>query len=138
MGISSDAMLFYGFSAEDEGVWDDLEDMEWEELYAEKKGIKPPEVAYSDATRAEWSAYWDKTREARAAEPCEMACHCSDGCAIPYVYIKSTHVTASRGYPQEVKTLEINPAWRGQLKAFCDLMGIPWQEPKWYIASWMG
>ena len=35
MGISSDAMLFYGFSAEDEGVWEDLEDMEWEELYAE-------------------------------------------------------------------------------------------------------
>lgn len=138
MGISSDAMLFYGFSADDEGDWDSLADKDWEELYAEKKGITPPTVEYSEATRVEWRAYQAKVREARANEPCEIACHCSDGCSIPYVYIKDTHVTASRGDPQEVKTLETDPAWRDQLKAFCDLMGIPWQEPKWYIASWMG
>jgi hypothetical protein len=140
MGVSSDAILFYGFSAEDEGTWEELEDTDWEEEFARRKGINPPAVAYSDATQAEWREYWDKSRKARADEPCEIDRHCSDGHPIPYVCIRGTHVTANRGSPQAVtpEFLTVDPRWNDQLKSFCDLMGIPWEEPKWYIASWMG
>lgn len=139
MSVSSDALLFYGFSAEDVGDWGEIDNDDWEALYAEKKGVSPQ--VYDGKNQISEEAlreYWRKTRKLLLDEPCEIGYHCMDGSAISYVCIKSTLTTASRGTPREVKTLEIDPAWRDQLKKFCDLMEIPWQESKWYLASWMG
>ena len=141
MGVSSDAMLFYGFSAEDEDSWEEIFDgKDWDEAIAEKKGLRAPEVDYSasEENKEIHRAYWAKKVALLADEPCVFNMHCSDSCSILYVCIRESEVVASRGEAVEVKTLTVNLAWDGQLKAFCDLMGIPWQQPRWYLVSYMG
>jgi hypothetical protein len=57
-----------------------------------------------------------------------------------YVALKSSILTAHRGYPEEVKSnlWEPSPEAKEKLKKFCEEMKIPWQDPKWYLASYWG
>lgn len=133
MGTSTDAILFYGFSAEDEGDWDKRLEDDWTDTFAAHKGVLSP-----DSGNDAFNAYWSKKSQLLAAEPCEIDQHCSGAHPISFVYIAESKITASRGDAKEVGTIWIGERWRDQLKEFCNLMGIPWQEPKWYLVSYWG
>ena len=139
MGVSTDAILFFGFSAEDEEAWSEVfGEKEWEDKLAEKKGLLPPAEAFSEKTRDAHREYWTKKEELVRAQGCDVGYHCSGDYPIPYVAIQESVVTAYRGSVKEVMTLEVKPGWRDQLKEFCTLLDIPWQEPKWYLVSYWG
>lgn len=126
MGISSDGIFFYGLLWKDEDVepWksptpDELEKSKYgepdgEELYEVRSGNNPEN------------------------SPVEMGIHCSFNCSMHYLAVKESHVTAWRGYPKQAKVLEVDPKWERQLKEFCEIMGIKWKEPAWWVTSLYG
>lgn len=135
MGQSTDGILFYGIHA-DEGEWDEQLGDEWEEEYASKKGVPAPTVEYDTAAhKALHQAFWDKKHDLTKAEPCAVDTHCSGECPMPYAFVKASKTRASRGYPQQITSLAVQPEWDAQLRAFCETMGIPWQQPKWWLVS---
>lgn len=138
MSTSTDAILFYGIHA-DEGEWDGFESARWEDALASKRGVPDPCTSYeTEEEQRIQSEYWEKRRAICKAEPCALDIHCSYECQMPFAYIKASRITASRGYPEQVASLEVNPEWDANLKVFCDLMGIPWQQPKWWLVSFWG
>jgi hypothetical protein len=132
MGVSTDAILFYGYCWDDESSspWasdddDDIDDEErwelWEERYARLKGCDPSTDPY-DFSRV---------------SPCETGSHCSDTCSMPYVAVRASVTIANRGYKQQVSSLKVGRSWNKELVAFCKLMGIKRGRRKaaWWLVS---
>ena len=135
MGQSTDAILFYGFHAE-EGDWDEIIGDDWEDAYAAKKGDPEPGVPYDTAENKKLhSDFWNRKSKLVDAEPCEVGTHCSGDFPMPFVCVKASKTRACRGYPEEIKSLDVGEDWKAILMAFCELLGIPWQEPKWWLVS---
>jgi hypothetical protein len=111
MGMSTDAILFYGY------VWE-------EEQYDEEPII--PEEALD--------LYGSD-------EPVLAGFHCSSDYGMPYVYVQASHTRASRGYPKTVKSLREREDWDAQLTAFVERFDISLTEaqgPDWYLVSYLG
>lgn len=159
MGVSTDAILFYGhcWGEERSLPWDehepDDEDDGWEERYARLKGLAKPTAEYPSrrvrneseytpeerAVIAEWSAWFSAKNKVAKESTCVVDEHCSDSCPMPFVAITASVIRANRGYPREVESLSEEPEWDAQLKEFCALMGIePPGEPKWWLVSYWG
>jgi len=164
MGVSTDAILFYGHAFDTEGTkpWlfdqdeqvDEDDDADWEDRYAFLKGLIAPRELYPErwltkATPytaeeqriiADWGDYWTAKRKLLAECPVEIGGHCSDECVMPYVAIKQSVQRASRGYPQKAVTDHPESIdWDRQIKDFCDLMGIGTDTPpQWWLVSWWG
>lgn len=136
MGTNTDAILFYGFHHPDGEGWEEILGDDWEDKLAEASGVVEPTSEFTDVTRQEHMAYWTKKQEICTAEPCEVDDHCSGDYPMQFVCVKESKTKASRGYPEEIKALVESPRWYGELRAFAEKMGIPWQEPKWWLVSW--
>lgn len=130
MGISSDGIFFYGICFKDEDhPWRLASDEELKEM-KEKK-------SYSDET--DWEATYEvRTGKKASDSPVEIDIHCSFECSMYLVAIRETFVKAYRGDPQKAKTVLVKPEWGVQLRRFCETMGIPWQEPGWWVTSLYG
>lgn len=79
MGTSTDAILFYGFHA-DEGAWIDFvgSGLGWQEKLAVLAGAtRPPSAEYDDSTKDAYKAFWDAQSKAVEEERCEIGSHCS-------------------------------------------------------------
>lgn len=143
MGTSTDAYLFFGFSFSDQEVGQDTpdwldEDMEWEAIYAERHdGINKPDVVYIGHEHV-YSTYWQAKREAAERASCEIAFHCSGDYPIWFVALQGTRFVASRGDEVEVKLPNIHEEQITEMRAFCELLGIKWKEPKWLLVSYWG
>ena len=144
MGVSTDAILFWGFflTEDEEGEDDEMpwldEEYEWDTFYAKQLGIEEPTVPYNrdDEEVVEiYHAYWRSNREAAKASGCDIAYHCSGDYPLYYVTVEESRIRASRGYPEEITDLCAAPEWHDRLQRFCKVMDIPWQEPKWWLVS---
>jgi hypothetical protein len=158
MGVSTDAILFWGIVSDEEGhPWlkhqpeddeddddddsdDDSDDDEfdWEEVYAEAMGVPCPDAEYGDDTKPIYQAYWKRKREIIEASGCTFGSHCSGDCPMDYVAVVESETTARRGYPEEITSLEVKPDWEPKLREFCEKLNIPWGEPKWWLVSYWG
>lgn len=163
MGVSTDAMLFYGYVWEDEAeLFDGDDETEWEEIIAVRRGTANPWDAYPQEIerlpydekrregdrwttehRAELDA-WYAARKAISAEyGVEIDRHGSGEWSVPVVKIAGAGHTASRGSPHQLTTadLAVDPEWDGKLHRFITDLGIDTSEakgPGWFIASWWG
>lgn len=159
MGVSTDAILIWGLCDNDENRWvnlgreyddpdyveatddDDDEDTDdeedWEEVYAVRMGLERPPKPYGEH-KDKYPPFWDARNKLVKDSGCQIDNHCSDGCLMPFVAVSDSVVSASRGYPVEVKSLEVKPEWEAKLRRFCEVMGIKWAEPKWWLVSWWG
>src|SRR5258706_1739539 len=156
MGVSTDALLVYGY------VWEDEHDLfgesdadGWEEIAARNRGIPnpwdqfPPEDrslpyeerrrqgdAWTAAHRAEIDA-WHAAQKAISSEyGVETDHHGSDQWRVPIVKIRGAGKRAGRGYPQPLTDgdLAVDPAWDGKLQRFISDLGIDTAEaqgPGW-------
>ena len=161
MGVSTDAMLAYGY------VWEDEFDLlggggeDWQEVIAARRGISDPWAArpdfshlpyeeqkrqgseWTEAHRAELDA-WYAARKAIAGEyGVEVDQHGSDGWSVPVVKITGAGHTAARGYPRKLTAddLAVDPAWDARLQRFVADLGIDTSEakgPGWFLMSWWG
>lgn len=138
MGTSTDAILFYGFHG-DEGEWEDDEGLiinHWKERLAVLAGAVKPSAAFSDATKVAYVDFWAAEKMAVMNERCEVDVHCSDSCSMPFVCVKDSVTRTSRGDAKEIKSLETQSWWDEALRSFAEKMGIPWQEPRWWLVSY--
>jgi len=150
MGTTTDAYLFYGFTIYDpeegEGEmppWmDDESDegsLEWEDVLATKLGLSKPDGAYIDH-EGEYRTYWKERGKLAEGAGCVVDTHCSGEYPIYFVALKDKYFRASRGNPTEIDmgSMVITSMEKEKLRRFCELLEIPWQEPKWYLASYWG
>lgn len=121
MGFDLYASLFYGFVTE--GIpWQDAQDCvprEWpEQRYTRRLKEMSPAVTTDS--------------------PCNIGCIFSEqyGEAVPHwVYVLASQSTGADSGATRVKSVEIDPKWREQLLSYCEIMGIPWQEPSWCLGT---
>lgn len=121
MGVSTDAILFYGFTFYDQDS-------------GAPEGFEHLEGAAEDAwTFHNWST---------DSKYVEIDTHCSNGSPMYFVSVKKPGWVAWRG-----RAVEIDPAvmgdaaqrlWDLQIKEFCEEHNIPYQQPKWFLASYWG
>lgn len=165
MGVSTDAILFYGYCWSDEAhsLWktdDDNEEDSWEDRYARTKGLPPPSTPYPertvpstrengwDSTPKDYTAaekaiikqhttYWDAKGKLVDASPCLVDSHCSASCPMPYVAVRKSVTLSYRGYPNKIASLDIDPAWNATLAEFCKTMDIKVgnKKPGWWLVS---
>jgi len=161
MSTSTDAILFFGFCWDEEGdIFADADeaDDDWEDRYARLAGLVEPTETYPDKgighpdrfgenyTPEEaliidrYRAFWSAKNDMIAALPVEIDRHCSGDCLMPFVCAKASKVTAWRGYPKEIESLEVKPEWEAELRSFCAYMGIDVSEKKcaWWMVSFWG
>ena len=158
MGVSTDGILYFGFDFYDaddapEDHWNPGEE-DWEERYAEAHGCVDDSGLFNEhgeyafakdspeflAARAKRDKYYDKKRAILNACPCKIDDHCSNEYPIYFVTLKAKSAKAWRGKHVEItpELLTVTENEVNQLKEFCKDMGIEWQEPKWYLASYWG
>lgn len=127
MSISSDGIFFYGM------IWKD-EEPPWKPL-SEKELEEDDDLS----TNPEWEdIYRLRSGKEIRGLPVELGAHCSYESGWYFLGITSTIVRASRGYPEKAPTVIERGEWRSQLEEFCAIMGIPWQEPAWWVTSIYG
>jgi hypothetical protein len=125
MGISSDGMFFYGL------IWKD-EDKPW-------KSPTPDELTKAKYGEPDWEELYEMRAGKKADKSPVLAdIHCSFEFSMPLVAVRKTFVKAYRGDPQRAKILTIDPEWEGELREFCEIMGIKWREPAWWVTSLYG
>lgn len=112
MGVSTDAKLVWGFNVE-EGT---------------------DEAAALDEFM---DAKYDALRKAEKAGG-ELVYHQHGDCQAYIVGLKATYTCASRGNPEEIKSLDLPPDAQAQLDAFAKALGLDPQPGKWLLASYWG
>ena len=121
MGVSTDAILFYGFTFYDQDA-------------GAPEGFEHLEAADKDARMFHnWST---------DSKHVEIGTHCSNGSPMHFVCVKEPGWVARRGYAVEVDPEAVSamtrPLWDMQIKMFCEEHNIPFQQPKWFLASYWG
>lgn len=168
MGVSTDAILFYGYVWKEEQdllerVKGRKEDDEWPDILLRRRGIRNPWDGYPNAEirairnyeeqrwrgdawmtehRAELDA-WDAQKQAVEKEfGVDIGTHCSGECSMPFVHIVEAGTSARRGYPEKLEpdALHIDPAWDAKLDRFLKELGLrkPQKNPGWYLVSYWG
>ena len=140
MGVSTDGILFFGIDLDEEGSLDvPWAGDDWEEFVAKKLGVFPPDVPF-EGNENVFREYWNKKAEVLKTLGCDMRYHCSDSCACLFVAPEDKILIASRGYPKRVTgaLLDVDGKHVEKLKKFCELLELPWSEPKWQLASYWG
>ena len=140
MGVSTDGMIFFGILLDDD-VFDTEDDTDdWACMYARlAQGITCPDVEY-EGNQEVFSEFWKKVREAVEHSLCSIGYHCSDSYPAPYVALSRANLNASRGYPEEldVEMFKVTEEEIQAIKDFCEVLGVPYSTPKWYLASFWG
>ncbi|BDM83354.1 hypothetical protein [Acaryochloris marina] len=54
-----------------------------------------------------------------------------------YVAIEESLVEAQDVAAESVPSFDIWPDWERRLLAFCNIMDIPWKEPRWFLVTYM-
>lgn len=117
MGLSTDAILFYGFSLEED------EQYEYEGEFDERD-----HDCYLGRLCDEM---WNKP-----IHGCVLGTHCSCEYPIYYVAIQGTQTVAWRGYPKELgQSLVAEVGWKAKIKKFCKETGIKYRKPQWILVS---
>lgn len=122
MGVTTDAYLYFGF-----------------DFYDEENGIEDPEIEQHIQKMCSDDGWYDLTKD---HPHIDVNYHCSHDYPVWFICIEQTLHTAKRGHPVEMDLNKLRhldaSENRAILKTFCDQHGIPWQEPKWILASYWG
>jgi hypothetical protein len=144
MGVSTNAILFWGIELGEENPLEEdpdagADDTDAAAMYALKKeGLKEPEEEFSHEDEKIlnlYKDYWDKRNKIHDAAGCEHDIHCSCDYPMHYAAVTESVTTARRGSPEEITSLVEGHDWREKLRDYCETLGIPWQEPKWWLVS---
>lgn len=166
MGISTDAIVAYGWASEVEDEpempWEDDDNVnDYEEALAVKAGLVDPYSLYTGDpySNEEYRAWkesvenFDELRDAwfdgKKAEVerwgCMISHHCHSDARMPYICITSTEVTCWRGSVKSLNDIvQMGPhhpydEWNAKLRSFVDHLGIDVSElgePGWFLVSY--
>ncbi len=122
MGTSTDGLLWWGLCSNEEGL---------PEGFGEVLGLEPDHEDFYDHLN-------ELEEEDLKPLGVTLVRHCSDGCEMYGLAIESTEMTAWRGDPKVVTSLDVPPDAEERLRKAAEKIGWPWAEPKWWLASWLG
>jgi hypothetical protein len=140
MGVSTDAILAFGFDLGEELPEALLEVLAedsyftFEDFVLKLAGLVAPD--YDKIGLPEWDDYRSAKSKAITEFPVEIVRHCSGSCPMYFLSVNGTQQSARRGYPQDVKLVDISEEQLARLKEFCERFGIEWQEPSWQLFSY--
>lgn len=146
MGVSTDAILAFGFDLgdEDDGTLaerfsaeEDGDDFDFDDWIAKQAGAIYP-AGHAGIDSPEYVSYSEKRNAALAACPVEVITHCSYDYPMHFLALRGTEARAWRGHPRSVQTEPPQPERISAMRAFCEEHGIEWQEPQWHIFSMWG
>lgn len=146
MGVSTDAILAFGFDLGDEedvtlaerfGAEEDDDSFDFDEWIGKQAGAVYP-AGYAGINSPEYVAYYEKLQAAIAACPVEVITHCSYDYPMHFLALRGTEARAWRGKPQTVQTEPPPPERIAAMRAFCEEHDIEWKEPQWHIFSMWG
>lgn len=147
MGVSTDAILAFGFDLgddEDRSIAEvfnapegDDDGFDFDEWVGQKAGAIYPE-GHAGIDSPEYVAYSTKKREAVDSCPVELITHCSYDYPMYFLAIRGTEVRAWRGEPKPIHIERPAQAKIDAMKLFCEQNGVEWQEPAWHIFSLWG
>ena len=151
MGVSTDAILCYGISFEEEYEfpWDDCGDSEYdsESWWLEQCGYKPPFELFTKEgdylpgphpPDEKITAYFSHRREFLQANPLpvEVVMHCHGDYAMWILAVPGTVTKASRGYPEQIQPpLAVSVDGIIALEDFCEQWKLDGDGPAWWLAS---
>ena len=161
MGVSTDAILFYGIQYDDgESIISDENNEEyenrlkddWEDVVTEKLGIVDTsglfdakgEYAVSEGEErrkreAKWNEYIDRKHGALEKLKAEIGVHCSYDYPMYYLASKKSMRIANRGNPIELGgDVTAMIEWDAEIKEFCDKFGLKFKKPQWILCSLWG
>lgn len=157
MGVSTNALLFYGYAWDEDVILVHLDNSEeredWAELLARQRGIanpwdgyphdapRPVQQAWKIENRAAMEARWAAKKAIEAEYAVSIGHYGSASWRCPFIYVKSTLTEARRGCPQDVTTMALgrNAGWDAELKRFLADTGISARDaegPGWFLTSW--
>jgi hypothetical protein len=157
MGVSTDAMLMYGYDLGGDEEWRLRECGEYGELppldwWQESDDEDAPdfigaaerrllaEVAGFTETDRRADGYFDRKQEAERQLGVEFESHCSG--EYPMWVLSAKTITVYRGYLKVITTdtLAVEPEWDQRLRAALDALGLqPTQEQAaWLLCSYWG
>jgi len=138
MGYDIEGILFYGVMVDDEPnimhAWDiGAGGMDWEEYYANKKGLPYPE----DLSRNSMREYLDKRRQLLIKAGCTIDWHGDNDSYM--VYVALTDHNHKGGKPSKViGSLDVPQDADEKIKAFCEVMGLKYEYPQWWLTGSRG
>jgi hypothetical protein len=140
MGVSTDAILFYGLEFGEEDPFGDGEERyEAEEAWNKEHGPKRPDS--DDYQGAEWEA-WRKERDAwnKTGVGINAGRHCSGEYPMYYIALKAHEYTAWRGTAIKIDPAKLEPTQEQEdaLQEFCEKHNIKCENPGWFLVSYWG
>lgn len=139
MGVSTDAILCYGFSLDtEEGELPVFlsGDIEFDNFVAQLYDLSMPSCPHKSGDK-EWREYFEKKSELMKQVGIDIVRHCSDGYPMYILAIKESVKTARRGQTVELaQSVSVNTEWREKLMAFCKKANLEFQEPQLILCSW--
>lgn len=149
MGMSPDAMVFYGIAYTDEDeLPEDISDKAYEYEQAEEDKACPQPYPEYDRKRAdpnvdpEYAKVWEKWRsvlDKGKRGRCEFRDRGHCDYSMPFVYVTASFLKVEWTEVAEVDTGEDGGGkWNEQLKDYCKVLGLPFRQPKWLLAAYYG
>ena len=149
MGVSTDAILFYGILLPDDmgdGLpWGDDIEFWWGkengfehsfEIYNESgnylKGVEPER----EIIRAYYKEWFDW--QGVNPMPVELIYYCSDEYPMYALALPGSKVRAIRGRQKKINDLAVNQDGLDLFVAFCQKYGFPVDDLAWFLVSWWG
>ncbi len=126
MGVSTDAILVFGFEYGEEG--------EDPEFLGEHEDLD--DFIYAKHGKTYDDPYEERQALVRAC-PIDLVPHCSDDYPMHIIAIRDTETRARRGYAEVInpQSLVISEDKIAAARKWCEGHGIEWQEPKWLLCS---
>jgi hypothetical protein len=131
VGVSTDALLVYGFPVDEDDVpegedpWEQMEDTLLREL-----------AGFSEtwSENSSGSGFFERKRQAEKMMGVEIVGHCSNEATM--YFIATSKIRAWRGSPEKIETLV--PGDDVKLRAAAEVLGIKDPEIGFWLASWWG
>lgn len=158
MGMSSDAILCFGFAFEEdfEFPWYDAakeEELNFNDWWLRLRGFKPSKELYDKV--GEWidgrepmvedvSRYYEEKRAFIAADPppVELVTHNHYDYPMTILAVPGSVVRADQGEPLAINTAMFNRAFTAEQLAaliqFCEQHNIVTADPQWWLCSMYG
>lgn len=134
MGVSTDAILCFGFTLDDD-------DGAWLPRFLEERGADDLENLILGDWKTRQSIPLEERKRRLEECPIDLVTHCHAESPMWIVAVRGTTMYASGGCPTVVYFCDPNILSEEKVIAarkFCKQIGIEWKEPRWLLASYWG
>lgn len=131
MGISSDAMLYFGFP-----VGEDEQPPEW----YEDGNIKDFDNWICQLAELPEDAKYEQRKPIIKACPAELQMYCSYDYPMYILAVRGEEIRVNRGFFEEIHidALTVDQEKIDAFKRWCEQNNIKYKEPKWLLCSMYG